>query len=147
MSGIQEHTGVLTRSLRREVGEPHTELKSKIPKSKNPEYVSGYNARRKDEKKKVRPLVEVLNPNNPYNKGYFGASLKENKDGYFPRTYLSGRGKKGNNNPFSGSEGSASETSASERAATRPTTRQSQRMRSTMLSQTLTPESNIYVPK
>jgi hypothetical protein len=32
MSGIQEHTGVLTKSLRREVGEPHTELKSKIPK-------------------------------------------------------------------------------------------------------------------
>jgi hypothetical protein len=50
-------------------------------------------------------------------------------------------------NPFSGSDVSVSETSASERAATRPISRQSQRMRSTMLSQTLTPESNIYLHK
>ncbi len=70
-----------------------------------------------------------------------------NKDGYLPRTYLSERGKNGNSNPFSGSKGSASETSASERAATRPTARQSQRMCSSMLSQTLTPERNIYLAK
>ncbi len=50
ISGIQEHTGILTKSLRREFGEAHTELKPKIPKSKNPEYVSGYDARRRDEK-------------------------------------------------------------------------------------------------
>jgi hypothetical protein len=59
------------------------------------------------------------------------------------KTELSSRSK----NPFSGSEGSASEMSASEQSYTRPSTRQAQRMRSTMLSQTLTPESNIYVAK
>jgi hypothetical protein len=50
-------------------------------------------------------------------------------------------------NPFSGSDGSASEMSASERSYTRSSTRQAQRMRSTMLSQILTPESNMYVHK
>jgi hypothetical protein len=143
-SGIQEHTGVLTRNIRREVGEAHTELKSKFPKSKDPEYVSGYDARRRDQKNnKVRPLVEVLNPDNAYNRGYFGAALKKGQDGYIPRTQFSGR-RRQRTNPFSGSEGSSlSDSSLSQRPAARTTRRQ----RSTMLSQTLTPESNIYVNK
>jgi len=146
MSGIQEHSGVLTRGLRREVGEPHTELKPKKYRSKNPEYVSGYDARRRDEKNsKVRPLVEVLNPENDYNKGYFGSALKNGQDGYIPRIQFSGRSRQATN-PFSGSEGSSlSDSSISQRPAARTTRRE--RQRSTMLSQTLTPESNIYVAK
>ena len=45
-----------------------------------------------------------------------------------------------NTNPF---DGSASEMSEPERRITR----QAERMRSTMLSQTLTPETNLYVAK
>jgi hypothetical protein len=144
-SGIQEHSGVLTRNLRQELGEAHTELKSKRPKSKHPEYVSGYDARRYDDQKgKTKQLVPVYNLEHNFNKAYFRKELKNNRE-YEKKltTQLSSRSK----NPFSGSEGSASEISASEQSYTRPSTRQAQRMRSTMLSQTLTPESNIYVAK
>jgi hypothetical protein len=144
MSGIQEHSGVLTRGLRREVGEPHTELKSKIPKSKNPEYIAGYDARRRDiRNESEKQLVPVYNLENKYNQGYFRRELKNHKEMLKKKTEFSSRSK----NPFSGSEGSASEMSASEQSYTRPSTRQAQRMRSTMLSQTLTPESNTYVAK
>jgi hypothetical protein len=149
-SGIQEHTGVLTRNLRREVGEAHTELKSKLPKSKDPEYVSGYEARRNDDRKgKMQKLVPAHNIDNKFNQGYYRKELKINeklrKEQFENklRTQLSSRSK----NPFSGSDGSASEMSASERSYTRSSTRQAQRMRSTMLSQILTPESNMYVNK
>jgi hypothetical protein len=122
-SGIQEHTGVLTRNLRREVGEAHTELKSNIPKSKHKQYVSGYNSRRYDDKKgKTKPLVPVYNLEHKFNKGYFRKELENNK----LRTQLSSR-----SNPFDGTD-----DSISERAAT-------SRNRSTMLSQTLTPETHV----
>jgi hypothetical protein len=79
-SGIQEHTGVLTRNLRREVGEAHTELKSKLPKSKDPEYVSGYDARRNDDRKgKMQKLVPAHNIDNKFNQGYFRKELKINE--------------------------------------------------------------------
>ena len=122
-SGIQEHTGVLTRNIRREVGEAHTELKSNIPKSKHKQYVSGYNSRRYDDKKgKTKPLVPVYNLEHKFNKGYFRKELENNK----LRTQLSSR-----SNPFDGTD-----DSISERAAT-------SRNRSTMLSQTLTPETHV----
>ena len=38
-----------------------------------------------------RPLVEVLNPDNPYNQGYFGDALKQNKEGYHPRVVQQGK--------------------------------------------------------
>ena len=63
--------------------------------------------------------------------------MKENEK---KKTQLSSRSR---SNPFSASEGSATE-SASERRTTRPA---AARMRSTMLSATLTPETNIYVSK
>ncbi len=81
MSGIQEHTGVLTKSLRREFGEAHTELKPKIPKSKNQKYVSGYDARRRDEKnKKVKPYVPVWDFHQNYSAAYFRKELKRDCD-------------------------------------------------------------------
>ena len=128
----------------------YTELKSKLPKSKDPEYVSGYDARRNDDRKgKMQKLVPAHNIDNKFNQGYFRKELKINeklrKEQFENklRTQLSSRSK----NPFSGSDGSASEMSASERSYTRSSTRQAQRMRSTMLSQILTPESNTYVHK
>jgi hypothetical protein len=102
-------------------------------------------ARRKDiRNKSEKQLVPVYNLEHQYNQGYFRQELKNHKEMLKSRTQLSSRSR---SNPFSGTEGSASEMSASERAATRPTARQTQRTRSTMLSQTLTPETNIYVPK
>jgi len=105
MSGIQEHSGVLTRGLRREVGEPHTELKSKIPKSKNPEYIAGYDARRRDiRNESEKQLVPVYNLENKYNQGYFRRELKNHKEMLKKKTEFSSRSK----NPFSGSEGNKS---------------------------------------
>ena len=58
------------------------------------EYRRGQAHREKDiANKKERLLVEMLNPNNPYNQGYFGDALKQDKDGYFPREVKQGRPK------------------------------------------------------
>ena len=97
----------------------------------------------------MQKLVPAHNLDNKFNQGYFRKELKINeklrKEQFENklRTQLSSRSK----NPFSGSDGSASEMSASERSYTRSSTRQAQRMRSTMLSQILTPESNMNVYK
>ena len=140
-SGIQQHDGVLTRNLRMQTGEAHTELRTRVHQSKDPEYVSGYDARRRHETQaKVKQLVPVLNLEHSYNKGYFRKELKQMKENEKKKTQLSSRSR---SNPFSASEGSATE-SASERRTTRPA---AARMRSTMLSATLTPETNIYVAK
>ncbi len=101
--------------------------------------MSGYDARRRDERtRNVRPYVPVWDFNQEHSAAYFRKELKRDDKS---KTQLSSRSR---SNPFSGSDGSASETSASERAEI---TRQAHRMRSTMLSQTLTPESNTYVAK
>lgn len=98
-SGIQRHDGVLTRNLRLQTGEAHTQLESVNRRGR----------------KKAQLQVQ---------------------------TQLSTR----NTNPF---DGSASETSATELSARQRqiTATPARRMRSTMLSQIQTPETNIYVAK
>jgi hypothetical protein len=62
--------------------------------SDNPEYRRGQSKREKDEKEsRVRPLIEMLNPNNPFNQGYFGDALKKDLEGYHPREVKQGRPK------------------------------------------------------
>ncbi len=104
--------------------------------------MSGYDARRRHEaKSKVKQLVPVLNLEHSYNKGYFRKELKQIKENEKKKIHSSSRR---GNNPFSGSNGSAA--SASDVSLTEPRiTRQARRMRSTMLSETQTPETNIYI--
>ena len=63
-------------------------------RSDNPEYRSGQKQRAKDiQNRTERPLVEVLNPEHPYNQGYFGDSLQQlyNVGGVQPRQVKQGR--------------------------------------------------------
>ena len=45
-SGIQQHDGVLTRNLRMQTGEAHTELRTRVHQSKDPEGIKAQTARR-----------------------------------------------------------------------------------------------------
>jgi hypothetical protein len=50
----------------------HKKLQKPIPRSKTAEYRRAYNQRRRDERTNtVRPMTEVLNPNNVQNQAYF----------------------------------------------------------------------------
>ena len=96
-SGIQEHTGVSTRNTRAQTNEPHVQLEMgpqtrQYYKSDNAEYRRGQRKRATDiQKGTERHLVEVLNPENPYNQGYFGEALNEGIEGYHPREVKQGR--------------------------------------------------------
>ena len=93
-SGVQEHSGVSTRNTRAQTGEPHTQLSQtrEYHRSDDKEYRKGQRHRLKhDNLNRPRPLVEVLNPDNPYNQGYFGDALKQDREGYYPREVKSGR--------------------------------------------------------
>ena len=80
-SGIHEHSGVSTRNTRAQTGEPHLQLESNVYASKDPQYVSGYDARRRHEtKQKVKQLVPVYNLEHKYNKGYFRKELQQIKE-------------------------------------------------------------------
>ena len=96
-SGIQEHTGVSTRNTRAQTAEPHSQLQPQTRqyyKSDNKEYRQGQRKRANDiQKGTERHLVEVLNPDNPYNQGYFGDSLSQlySLGGVQPRQVKQGR--------------------------------------------------------
>ena len=88
VSGIHEHSGVSTRNIRAQTGEPHSQLSQSRDyyRSDDKDYRRGQRHREKhDNTNRPRPLVEVLNPDSPYNQGYFGDALHEGKEGYHPR--------------------------------------------------------------
>ena len=61
--------------------------------SDNLQYRRGQKARAKDGDKS-RHIVEVLNPDNPYNQGYFGDALQQGLEGYHAREVRTGPKKK-----------------------------------------------------
>jgi hypothetical protein len=96
-SGIHEHSGVSTRNTRAQTGEPHSQIPQtrEYYRSDDSEYRKVQRHRLKhDNENRPRPLVEVLNPDSPYNQGYFGDALHEGKEGYHPRQVKSGPKKK-----------------------------------------------------
>jgi hypothetical protein len=90
--GIQQSDKKVTRSRTAQL----EDQPRKMYPSDVAEYRQGQRARERDKRnKKERPLVEVLNPENEYNKGYFGNALNQlyQTDGVQPRQVKQGRPK------------------------------------------------------